>query len=149
MWCIHQYRVCIINKPGPDLYKVNWLFKNNCTENRDQHISRYTSMHINRRHIGSNQRECRPLKSKIIHNTRLATQKDEVEQSMKHYWPIRSELAIINDIAMKGRTMIIPFLLQRQTLKLFHGNNMVIKMVRLLVMDLVYWVNMTADIEMA
>ena len=40
-----------------------------------QHISKYSSMHINRRHVGSNHGVCRPPKAKIEYNTRLATQK--------------------------------------------------------------------------
>ena len=40
-----------------------------------QHIGKYTSMHINRRHTGNNPKGHRPPESKSIHNTRLATKK--------------------------------------------------------------------------
>ena len=33
---IHQYRVCIIYKPSPDLYISHWLSQNNHTENKDR-----------------------------------------------------------------------------------------------------------------
>ena len=36
--------------------------------------------------------------------------KDKVEQSMKHYQPIRHELAMINDTARKGIGMLISFI---------------------------------------
>ena len=36
---IHQYRVCIIYKPGPDLYIAYWLFWNKHAENRGQKIT--------------------------------------------------------------------------------------------------------------
>ena len=44
MLCSYQYGVCIIYKPGPDLYIVEWLSYNNHTENRDQEI---TGMKVN------------------------------------------------------------------------------------------------------
>ena len=44
MLCIHYYRVCIICKSGSDLYRVDWLFQNNHTENGDQEI---TTMNLN------------------------------------------------------------------------------------------------------
>ena len=36
---IHQYRVCIIYKPDPDLHIAEWLSWNNHKENRDQEIN--------------------------------------------------------------------------------------------------------------
>ena len=36
---IHQYRVHIIYKPGPDLHVTDWLSWNNHTENKDQEIT--------------------------------------------------------------------------------------------------------------
>ena len=44
MLCIHQYRVCIIYKSGPDLYIVDWLSQNNHIEHKDQEV---TSMNKN------------------------------------------------------------------------------------------------------
>ena len=44
MLCIHQYRVCYIYKPGPDLYVTDWLARNNHTEDKDKAI---TGMNIN------------------------------------------------------------------------------------------------------
>ena len=41
---IYQYSVCILYKPAPDLYIVDWLSKNNCMENKDWEI---TGMNIN------------------------------------------------------------------------------------------------------
>ena len=40
--------------------------------------------------------------------------KDKLENSMGHYWSIRSEFEMIDGIAMKGKRKIIPFLLQKQ-----------------------------------
>ena len=73
--------------------------------------------------------------------------KDEVEQSMKHYWSSRHKLPMINGIAMKSKRIIIPFLLQRQIQELLHSNHMGIEKMRLEVRESVYWVNMNADIE--
>ena len=105
---IHQYRVCIIYKPDPDLYIADWLSKNN-QEITGMNINMHaisTSFNIqNRQH----QKGCRPPRAKNIHNTRLANKKDEVEYRIKHYWPIGIELTMIDCIAMKGRRIEVPF----------------------------------------
>ena len=59
----------------------------------------------------------------IIHNTWLATPKDEVEKSMQNYWSIRHMLAIINNISMKGKRITILSLLQGQILKQLQSNH--------------------------
>ena len=50
--------------------------------------------------------------------------KDKVEQSMKQYWPIRHELAMINDIAMTGKRIILHVQLQIEILEQMHSNHM-------------------------
>ena len=82
-----------------------------------QYISKYASVHIHRRHTGSNTRSHTPAKAEDIYNRGLTKLGDEVECSMKQYWPIRSKLAISDDIAMKGKRIIIPFLLQKQIIQ--------------------------------
>ena len=42
--------------------------------------------------------------------------KDEVEHSIQKYRPIRYKLAMIDGITMKGKCIIIPFILQNQIL---------------------------------
>ena len=130
MLFICQYRVCIIYKHSPNLYIMDWLSQNNQTENSNQEtpgmnvdvpISKYTNIHNNRRYTGDNSTGCRSLKAEIIHNTKLATQKEEIEQSMKHYWPIRPELKMIDYNDMKSRRIIIPSPLQRQILEQLHS----------------------------
>ena len=54
---------------------------------------------------------------------------------------------MINGIAMKGRCIIIPFLLQQQILEKVHSNYMGIQKIRILVRQSLHWVNMNANIE--
>ena len=72
--------------------------------------------------------------------------KNEVKQGRQKYWPIMHELAVIFGMAMKGTRIIIPFILQGQILWQLHSNHMGIEKVRLLTRQLVYWVNVNADI---
>ena len=157
---IHQYRVHIIYKAGPDLYILDRLSQNSHTRNRHQEI---TGININVHAIStlvsipactskkdiqgvpSEDSDLQRLKSYIIQG--WPHRKDEVKQSIKHYWPSRHKLSITDGIDMKGRRMIITFLLQRQIQQQLHSNHMGIKKMRLLVQELVYWVNMNADIE--
>ena len=82
---LHQYRMCIIYKSGPDLHIADQLSCNNHTENKDQKISglsinvnaistpsEHASEYIHRRYTGSNMRGCIPEEAEGIHNTELA-----------------------------------------------------------------------------
>ena len=73
-----------------------------------------------------------PTEAMIIYNTGLATKKDELKHSMRHYWPIKSEQAMTDGIAMKGKGIKIPILLQKQVLQQLHSNYMGIEKMRLL-----------------
>ena len=64
--------------------------------------------------------------------------KEEVDHSMRKYWPLRNELAIIDGISMKGKTIIIPFQLHKQILLQWHNNHIGIEKMRLLVQESVY-----------
>ena len=44
MLCIHQYNVCILYNPGPDLYIANWLSQHYHTDGKDHEIA---GMNIN------------------------------------------------------------------------------------------------------
>ena len=145
-WHRHVYgRLVILDQPYRKLGPCNHRHehKHPC----HQHISKYTSLHINRGYTDSSLRGHRPPKAKIICNTRLTAQKNEVEQRMKHYSPIRSKLSMIAGNWMKVKGIIIPCLLQRQILEQLYSNHMGIEKMRLLVREPVYWVNLNADIE--
>ena len=84
MLCIHQCRVCILNKPGPNLQHSSLVMMKQIYRKQGlgnplhehshachQHISICTNMHICRRHTGSNQTGWRPKKAKVLHNTGL------------------------------------------------------------------------------
>ena len=118
--------MCIIYKPGSDLYITGWLSWKNHTDNRDHEIAgmNITISAINssikmpvctfRGHTGGNPRRHPSAKAVIIDNTGLARQrKGKFEDNMRHYWPIRNEFAVIDGIDMKGKRLIIPYLLQK------------------------------------
>ena len=68
-----------------------------------------------------------PAEAKIIYNTGLSTKnKDELKHSIRQYQPMRSELAMIDDIVMKGKKIIL-FLFQAQIIQQLHINHMGIK----------------------
>ena len=66
---------------------------------------------------------------------------------MRQYWPIRSELTMIDGTAMKGKSIIIPYQLKKQILQQLHSNNMGIENTMLLACELVYWVNMNEHLK--
>ena len=70
-----------------------------------------------------------------------------MEQGIQNYWPISHELAMINGTAMKGKRIIIPFMLWEQILEQLHSTHMGIEKIRCLARKSGYWVNMNVDIE--
>ena len=76
---IHQYRVYIMYKPGPDLYITGWLSFYNHTENKDHKM---TGMNINVSAITTSINM--PVCTSIEH-IQVATQKDCHLQKLKTY----------------------------------------------------------------
>ena len=76
------------------------------------------------------------LKTYIIQ--RWPHKKEEVEYGMRPYWLMRNELAMIYGIAMKGKRIIIPFLLQKQIPWQSYSNHMGIEKMRFIVCESVY-----------
>ena len=50
--------------------------------------------------------------------------KFEIQKELQPYWSFRDEIAIIDRIAIKGRTKMIPALLQDKAIKHLHINHM-------------------------
>ena len=152
----------ILYKPGPDLYIVDLLSWHSHTEYRNQEIN---NMNVNVHAISTSvniqictsiediqvvtqQDAClQTLKSYVIYS--WPHKKDKVEQSMKHYWPISHEQALTDGISMKGKRIIIPFILEKQILQPLQSNHLGIKKMRLLARESVYWMNMNTNIENA
>ena len=85
------------------------------------------------------------LKSYIIYG--LPHKKDELKDNIRHYWLIRSKLAMIDRVAMEGKNIIIPLLLQKQILQHVHSSHMGIEKMRLLAYESVCWLNINTDIK--
>ena len=157
---IQQYSMCILYKPGPEWYIADWLFRNNHTENRDPEI---TGMNMNIHIISTTVHtpictsiegvraapdedfDLQILKTYIIRG--WPHTKDEAKLCIERYWPIRHELVMINGIAMKGKWIIIPYMLHKLIPQQLHSNHIGIEKVWLLVKESVYWTKMNMDIE--
>ena len=113
---IHQYNMCILYKPSPDLYIVDWLSQHNHAENRDGEIAGMNiSIYILNTAIDipictlieyirtamSKDAELQILQAHIIRE--WLQSKDELEPSLSGYWPTRHDLVMIESVAMKGK----------------------------------------------
>ena len=148
-------------QPGPELYVTDWLSWHNHTENQDQKIPGM-NMSINNistlvaistcmssENIWAVMGEA--LELQMLQRYKISgwpSTKNAIEPKVENYWHIRHELAMIYDIAMKGKCIIIPCLLQMQILEQLHNNHMGNEKMHLLVRESVYWVNMKTDIEL-
>ena len=122
---IHQYRVQIIYKPGPEIFIADWLSQHNHKEGKDKPIK---NMDITIDAIQSTKDilECisisqiqqalaqdkhlQHIKNIII--TAWLSTKDELHRNLRPYWTYRDGLAVIDGVAMKGRCIIIPVILK-------------------------------------
>ena len=141
---IHQYRVQIMYKPGPDLFVV---------EDMDVQVDAIQST--------TNMPECVSM-AKIqealtqddhlyqLRNFIIAVwpnMKDELHADLRPYRSCRGELVVIDGIILKGRCIVIPNNLKQQVLDQLHTNHTGIEKTKLLACRSVYWSSINADIK--
>ena len=132
----HQYSLCILYNPSPELCIADWLSQNNHSENRDQEITGMNAnMHATSTAVGiliytsikdiqaatSQDLDLQRLKAYIIGGWPYT--KDEVEYSVQKNWQIRYELMMTDGTAMKDKWIIIPYILWNQILEHLYSNH--------------------------
>ena len=158
---IHQYRVQIIYKPGPDIFIAEWLSRHNHAEGKDQPI-KGMGLQVDIIQTMTDMPEClsmTELKHASSHDTHLQKlkhciitgwphSKDKISEELKPSWSYRDELAVIDCIILlKGRCIIIPNSLRQQVLDQLHINHMGTEKTKLLAQECVYWHSINADIK--
>ena len=157
---IHQYRVQILYKPGPEIFLADWLSWHNHMEGKDKPIK---DMDIQVDAIQSlvDMLDCISIEEiqwaslQDVHLQHLKTfiiagwphTKDELQTDIRPYWPYRDELAVIDCVLLKGRFIVIPDSLKQQVLIQLHINHMGIEKRKLLACESIFWHNINANIE--
>ena len=157
---LHQYRVQVIYKPGPDIFIADWLSRHNHVEGKDQPIkemelwvdviqtttdmSECLSM-TDLQQASSQDSHIKKLKYFII--TGWPNSKDEASEEFKPYWSYRDELAVIDSMVLKSRHIIIPNILKQQVLNQLHINHMGIEKMKLLACKCIYLHSINTEIE--
>ena len=156
---IHQYRVQILCKPGPEIFIAYWLSWHNHEEGKDEPIwdmdmsrchakcNRHSGMHLHFTDSAHNDTGWTSSKSKNIIIRGWPSTKDELHINTRPYWCYRYDLAVIDGVIMKGRHIIIPAELKQQVLDQLHPNHIGIEKTKLLTHESVYWININTDIE--
>ena len=157
---IHQYRVQIIYKPGPEIFIADWLSQHNHMKGKGKPIK---DMDIRRDAIQSvtNIPECismlqiqwestqddhlQCLKCFIIAG--WPSTKDKMHSDLNPYWFYRDKLAVIDGGVLKGRCIIMPTSLKQQVLDQLHANHIGIEKTKLPTCKSVYWSDINVDIE--
>ena len=126
---IHQYRVPIISKPGPEIFIADWLSRNNHVEGRDRPIKDMdiwvetiqSSIDMLEcismeeiQHASSQDAHLQQLKKFIIAG--WPNTKDELHADVRPYWPYREELVVIDGVILKGWHIVISNSLRQQVL---------------------------------
>ena len=157
---IHQYRVQIIYKPGPEIFIADWLLRHNHAEGKEKPIKGMdiwvdtiqTAMDIPEcismaeiQQALSQDNHLQQLKGIII--TGWPDSRDELCVDLQPYWSHQDKLAVIDGIILKGRHIIMPNSLREQVLNQLHTNHRGIEKTKLLAHECVYWPSINADIE--
>ena len=127
---VHQYRVQIIYKPGPDIFIADWLSRHNHIEGKDKPI-KDMDIWVDTIQCATDILECvsvveiqqestqddhlQKLKKNLIIAGWPDT-KDMLHADLKAYWSYRDELAVIDGV--------IPTNLRHQILEQLHTNHM-------------------------
>ena len=157
---IHQYRVQILYKPGPKIFIADCLSQHSHEEGKDKPI-RDMDIRIDAiqcvtdilecisisqiQHTTAQEEHIQCLKNIII--TGWPSTKDKLHSNLRLHWSYRDDLAVIDGVVMRGRQIVVPAELKQQVLDQFHLNHMGIKKTKLLMHELVYWVDINTDIE--
>ena len=118
---IHQYRVQIIHKPGPDIFIADWLSRHNHIEGKDKPI-KDMDIQVEAIQSATDMPECisgaeiqqvfmQHNHLQKLRNLNIAAwpdTKDELHVDLKPYWLYRDELVVIDGVILKGRCIIIP-----------------------------------------
>ena len=123
---IHQYRISIIYKPGPEIFFADWLSRHNY-QNKDKAINGF-DISVDMVQVASDVPECMS-----IQQIQQATKQDEHLQRLQWLiitvWPdareqlhqdikpccsIKDDMLVIDGVIIKGRCVIIPKVLQQQ-----------------------------------
>ena len=67
--------------------------------------------------------------------------------NIRTYWMFRDQMAVIDEVVIIGRCIVIPEALKQQVLKQLYINHISIKKSKLLTFKFVYWIGMNMDIE--
>ena len=118
---IHQHRVQILYKPGPEIFIADWLLQHNHEEGKEEPI-RDMDIRVDAipretdilecisisqiQHTMAQDKHLQHLKNIII--TGWLSTKDQLHIDIRPYWSYRHNLAVIDRVVMKGRHIIIP-----------------------------------------
>ena len=117
---IHEYRVRIIYKPGLDLFRVDWLSRQNHKENKDREIPGMkvnidTIQTTNKHpilHDNTWDEHLQQLKEHIIKG--WPQNKDQIPQEIRMYWTFWNDMAVTDRVILKGRHIAICNTLQNR-----------------------------------
>ena len=133
---IHQYRVQIIYKPGPEIFIADWLSRHNHVEGKDKPI-KDIDVWVDTIQSTTDMPECismAEIQQASAQDNHLQQQKsfimagwpdtkDELHTDLRFYWLYRDKLAVIDDIILKGRHKVISNSLRQQVLDQLHTNH--------------------------
>ena len=157
---IHQNRVQIIYKSGPEIFIGDWLSHHNHIEGKDNPIN-YIDIRINTIQRATDILKCMPMSQiqqasaqdehlqclKSFITTGWPNTKEELHTDLKPYSSYRKELAVIDKIVLKGRCIVILTSLRQHVLDQLHTNHVGTEKTKLLACKSVYWSSKNVDIE--
>ena len=137
---IHQYRVRILYKLGPEIFIADWLSRQKHKENKDAAICGM-DIRVDAIQASTNVPECMSIQQ-IQHATAQdehlqqlkgfiiagwPESKEQVHKDIRAYCSPRDDMPVIDGIIIKGKHVVITETLKQQALHQLHVNHMGIK----------------------
>ena len=104
-----------------------------------------TSLHIHRRHLGVTHEDAHLQELKVDIIQGWPHRNEDMDHSMRQYWPIRNKLAMVDGMVTNSKKIMISLKLHRQILQQLCSIHMGIEKIMLLTCESVYLLNMNTD----
>ena len=161
---LQRYNLEVNYKPGKQMYLADHLSRAQCTDTEDDRLDEFQVFALEVEQLNPfNSIKVSPeklaqLQMSTSQDTGLQTLKDmvltgwrnqrsQVPIIIQDYWNYREEISVHNGVLFKNHRVIVPKVMQAETLLRVHSSHLGIESCLRKARDLVYWPHMSADIK--
>lgn len=154
---VQKYDMKVQFKPGKEMYIADTLSRT-CTTKETDPVCDSNMIVFSVENLPISNERLSELQTETQSDLELVTlkdavlkgwpkTKDEVDQTIKHYWNFRDEISYIDGLLLKGEKVIIPKSMQKLVTEKIHKSHMGIQKCISRARDVFYWSGMVSQIK--